>query len=294
VGVMLYELLTGRRPFTGDSHAALIAAILTTAPPPPSEVVESVPADAERIIMKAMRWDAKERYASAREMLADIEALVDVVTGSGALGELASSVMQTTHAAGDLGEIESLEASGPVAPEMLARMVEESTPRTRSPVGPEARRPWRFWAALGIVAIAAVAASVVAFLGRDAEIVPTTPAGPPPAATSVTITVKGAPAGARIYFDGAVVRENPFRARRGMGVVPLRVEAAGFAPYAVSVEPSADQAIPVALVPRADEGTAAAREPEPVAPPAAPVRATEPRKKILKATRGAEFAESFE
>jgi hypothetical protein len=112
----------------------------------------------------------------------------------------------------------------------------------------------------------------------------------------VTIVVEGAPPGARIYFDGAEVHDNPFRARKAPGVVPLRVVAEGFEPYAVSVEPSSDRTVEVALSPAAaEEPAVAAPAAEP--PPSAPVQPTRGRetgKRIHKATRGAEFAESFE
>jgi len=159
VGVIFYELLTGRRPFQGENHMALLAAILTTDPSRPSDVVEGVHPDAERIVLKTMRRDPAERYGSAQEMLADLEATVARITGVGRLRELATSMCATTHAVGDIGEPESAEASEPVAPQILAKMVAESTPSAWSPSGTRtAPKRRRLFVPVVVVAVLGIAA----------------------------------------------------------------------------------------------------------------------------------------
>ncbi len=68
LGVILYELTTGRRPFTGDSLAALFRAISQDTPPPPAEINSEVPPQLSRVIMRAMDRRPEKRYAGGRDL----------------------------------------------------------------------------------------------------------------------------------------------------------------------------------------------------------------------------------
>ena len=72
-GVVLYELLTNRLPFEGDSAVSVAIQHLSSVPLSPREVNPEVPETLELICMKAMACDIDRRYASADEMLADLE-----------------------------------------------------------------------------------------------------------------------------------------------------------------------------------------------------------------------------
>jgi len=61
-GALLYEMLTGRRPFTGDSKLSILAAILREEPASISSVSSAVPPDLERIVARCMRKDPGRRY----------------------------------------------------------------------------------------------------------------------------------------------------------------------------------------------------------------------------------------
>ncbi|MFC4587876.1 Stk1 family PASTA domain-containing Ser/Thr kinase [Sphaerisporangium corydalis] len=72
-GCVLYELLTGQPPFTGDSPVAIAYQHVREDPIPPSQIDRDIPPWADAIVLKAMAKDPAHRYQSAAEMRADIQ-----------------------------------------------------------------------------------------------------------------------------------------------------------------------------------------------------------------------------
>ena len=72
LGVVLYELLAGRLPFRGDSHAEVLRQVTAAEPRPPRQVDDTIPRELERICLKAMSKRASERYTTARDMAEDL------------------------------------------------------------------------------------------------------------------------------------------------------------------------------------------------------------------------------
>ena len=72
-GCLLYELLTGRPPFTGDSPVAIAYQHVKEDPVPPSRIDPEVPDWADAIVLKAMMKDPADRYQTAGEMRNDIQ-----------------------------------------------------------------------------------------------------------------------------------------------------------------------------------------------------------------------------
>ncbi len=75
LGVVLYEMVTGRPPFTGEYDHVLFYSIANSDPPPVTAVRTGVPMDLERIIAKALAKSPAERYQHADEMLVDLRRL---------------------------------------------------------------------------------------------------------------------------------------------------------------------------------------------------------------------------
>ena len=73
LGVVMYEMMTGRPPYDGDSPVAVAIQHINGGAPLPTSFNPNIPAGMEQIIMKAMALEPKDRYASATELLYDLE-----------------------------------------------------------------------------------------------------------------------------------------------------------------------------------------------------------------------------
>ncbi len=73
VGVMLYEMLAGKRPFQGDIEPALLYAIVNVDPEPLVGADQKIPESVERVIGKALAKDRVSRYADAADLLVDLD-----------------------------------------------------------------------------------------------------------------------------------------------------------------------------------------------------------------------------
>jgi Tol biopolymer transport system component/tRNA A-37 threonylcarbamoyl transferase component Bud32 len=79
-GSVLYRILTGRRPFDGESRLSIMAKILNEDPTPPSQISGAIPAELEKIVLRCLRKDPARRY----QTMADLKlALEDVEAESG-------------------------------------------------------------------------------------------------------------------------------------------------------------------------------------------------------------------
>ena len=79
LGVILYEMLTGERPFKGDYEQAVIYSIMNEEPKPVTKVNSDVPSDLEQIINNALKKDPVSRYSSAAAMLKALKGYQDSI-----------------------------------------------------------------------------------------------------------------------------------------------------------------------------------------------------------------------
>ncbi|MBI3268318.1 MAG: protein kinase [Planctomycetes bacterium] len=77
LGILLYELSTGRRPFEGDSTASTLYSILQKDPPLPRSINPAVPPDLETITLKCLEKEPARRYPSAAVLAADLAAFLE-------------------------------------------------------------------------------------------------------------------------------------------------------------------------------------------------------------------------
>ncbi|HKD99630.1 MAG TPA: bifunctional serine/threonine-protein kinase/formylglycine-generating enzyme family protein, partial [Planctomycetota bacterium] len=78
LGVTLYECVTGRAPFAGDTSEHVMRQVLTEEPPSPRRLVASISRDLEAVIQKAVEKEPARRYASAKALADDLEALLEL------------------------------------------------------------------------------------------------------------------------------------------------------------------------------------------------------------------------
>ncbi len=84
-GSVLYEMVTGRKPFTGDSRLSVMSKILNENPKPPTEVSATIPADLEKIIARCLRKDPARRFQN----IADVKVALEDVQEESASGQQA-------------------------------------------------------------------------------------------------------------------------------------------------------------------------------------------------------------
>jgi serine/threonine protein kinase len=92
LGVILYEMLTGQRPFTGETHSEILTRIQRVEPFRPRQLEGDVPAELEAICLKCLEKDPAWRYASAAELADDLKRWQDGVPLTDAPRSLADRV----------------------------------------------------------------------------------------------------------------------------------------------------------------------------------------------------------
>jgi serine/threonine-protein kinase len=99
-GIVLYELLTGTVPFTGDTPVEIAMKHLSQVPDPPSTHRAEVPRDLDYVALRALAKDPSDRYHSAEEMDSDLERIARGIGVSAETAEAATTVLSRT----DVGE----------------------------------------------------------------------------------------------------------------------------------------------------------------------------------------------
>jgi predicted Ser/Thr protein kinase len=82
LGVILYEVLTGRRPFVADTISSLRSQVVRRPPPPPRTIDDSIPKALETVCLRALAKEPGERYRTASDLAADLRAAGMAESGS--------------------------------------------------------------------------------------------------------------------------------------------------------------------------------------------------------------------
>jgi len=97
VGIVLYELLTGKLPFTGETPLEIAMKHLSEIPTAPSELRPDIPADLDMVVLRALAKDPEDRFQSAEEMERE---LTRVASGAGVTSETAEAATAVLAGAG--------------------------------------------------------------------------------------------------------------------------------------------------------------------------------------------------
>jgi serine/threonine-protein kinase len=143
LGVVLYELVTGKVPFDADTPLAVIQQHISAPLPMPSSLRSDIPEALERVILRALAKDPEDRYPSAAEMLEAVEGAIEPILPT------------------QLGDVEQVEA-------LVSDGVRETMPLDEEPPSPEAPTlaPPRKWIRRApIVAVASTLIVVLIYFG---------------------------------------------------------------------------------------------------------------------------------
>ncbi len=237
LGVMLYWLATGDRPFTGETLMAMSYKIVHTEPVPPRKINPAIPRDLENVILQCMEKDPAERYQSGEALARDLRTMREgraLDTLNRERMRRAASVEKTALAAAppqaetDAGEdaMDSAETVGVLQPRARAGSVSSATIRagaaaprgtvaapqkTVSKAAREAehakRRMWLMIAAIIVVALFAVAALKKRGPGVPPQDQAQQPTGQQPGGGATSVQAPAAPA--QVPAPSAVGREPP-------------------------------------------------------------------------------------
>ncbi|XXX77556.1 serine/threonine-protein kinase [Sorangium sp. So ce134] len=298
VGVMLWEAATGERMWKETPEPLLMNLVLNGEVASPRSVKPSVPLELERIIMKALAPERQDRYATAAQLAADLEAIIDELGArvtSRDIGKFVSTLFESERAAmkraveAQLVKVASLSWTEEEGIERDARsqtgIRAVSTSSAEAPVA-----GWRRRAALAGVACVALAVPLVAWAlapgSREAPASQAPAASGPPAAqaapapveeparpATVDVRIAASPRGAALFLDGEPLATNPFRTRleKSGAAREVRAEAPGYASARAEIVLDKDVDLDLDLEPENREALPRPAPPRAVkrAPPAA-------------------------
>ena len=148
VGIVLYEMLTGRVPFTGDSAIEIAMKHLNDWPKPPSKIRPEIPDDIDHIVLRALAKAPEDRYQSAEEFIEDLERVEAGLPVSAETSEAATALLTVAPPIGAPTEVLPSDATrvsppGPAAPARRPPTYPPAYPRYEEPP-PKRKRfgPW--------------------------------------------------------------------------------------------------------------------------------------------------------
>jgi len=147
-GVVLYEMLTGKVPFTGDSAIEIAMKHVNELPRPPSKLRAEIPPELDQIVLRALAKEPEDRYQTAEEFIEDLERVEAGLPISRATATAATALLVAP--VGEATEVLSAESPTRVVAPPPSAPVTPRRPPTYPPAGPydeppRKRRRWVPW-----------------------------------------------------------------------------------------------------------------------------------------------------
>jgi serine/threonine protein kinase len=269
LGVVLWELLTGRRLFAGTSEGETVILVTSHAVPRPSEFRTNIPAELDRIVLRALDRDRTRRYRTARDLASDLESFLmasgdaipamDVSVWMGqvfpdGIGRIQALRELAAHVGGTIGDelFASTSSSPPrdepgepcsvsklsVAPPTSKRIAGKATRPTSLP-SPKRRgtpQPARAWRGPG--------AGILAFVGALAAALSATDT-PRLATGEIYVTTPGSVV--EVWANGSNLGRTPGRFRLRVGRQELPLRGSGGVRRTLSVDVTSGSSTPVSV-----------------------------------------------
>jgi len=170
LGVVLYEMATGRAPFSGETKTDVIVAIAKTEPTPIARFAPNAPSEFEWIVLKALRKDVDERYQTIKELESDLKKLKQRIEFQ---SELERTMPPEQYSAA-LSRLADTEIHGSTTPPALRSAAMSSIATTQIPSSAQTRassaeyifgeiKRHKTGAIVALVAVALVAATIFYF-----------------------------------------------------------------------------------------------------------------------------------
>jgi serine/threonine protein kinase/beta-lactam-binding protein with PASTA domain len=156
-GVVLYEMLTGKVPFTGDSAIEIAMKHVNELPKPPSSLRPEIPPELDQIVLRALAKDPEDRYQTAEEFIEDLERVEAGLPISRSTATAATAILAGA-AVGESTELLSESATRVAPPPTPPQRRPPYPPSSPYDEPPRKRRRWVPWLLVALLLAAAILA----------------------------------------------------------------------------------------------------------------------------------------
>ncbi len=163
LGLVLYEMLTGRKGFAGDSELSILEQVRAPQLVPPREIDPAIPPEVERVVMKALKEDCEQRYQTAADFASELGNILQVIRPAPGASELGAFLADLVGRDRPVSSAAAPAARPAIAPKQPP--AEHAKPAPRIPVMEPVAEPVHEGATpppgLRLAPIAAVAAGII-------------------------------------------------------------------------------------------------------------------------------------
>ena len=132
LGVMIYEMVTGRVPFEGATPSDVIAALLKDEPEPPSASIPEVPFELDRVVKRALSKNRDDRYQTVAELSADLHQLKEAIQLNAKLGQVSTAAPSLRMIGSETAAVRKFRSTNPEASQETGSLERPEKKRLRA------------------------------------------------------------------------------------------------------------------------------------------------------------------